>query len=388
MSFIPYGKQEILQEDINSVIDVLKSPFITQGPKVSEFEEKIAKYVYAKYAVSTNSATSALHIACLSLGLKKGDFLWTSPISFVASSNCGIYCGAKIDFIDIDPKTYNIDINYLESKLKKTKKSKLPKIIIAVHFAGQSCDMEALHKLSLRYGFKIIEDASHALGGEYKGNKIGGCRYSDISIFSFHPVKPITTSEGGIATTNNQALAKKMKILRSHGITKDIEDFDDPKKDSPWYYEQQILGFNYRLNDISATLGISQLNRLDSYTKKRNKIAEKYNKHLEHLELKTPFIESYNYSAYHLYPILLTKNSGISRKKLVEKFLDSKIGVQIHYIPIHLQPFYARFGFKKGDFKEAEQYYKNTISLPIFPNLSDDEQDKVIKVLKKCVAKK
>lgn len=388
MKFIPYGRQEILQEDIDSVIEVLKSPLITQGPKIEEFEAKIVKYTNSKYAISLNSATSALHVSCLALGLKKGDWLWTTPISFVASSNCAIYCGAKVDFVDIDSKTYNMDMDYLESKLKKTKKHKLPKIIVAVHFAGQSCDMEALGMLSSKYGFRIIEDASHALGGKHKNRTIGDCKFSDVSVFSFHPVKPITTAEGGIVTTNDASIAKKIQMLRSHGITKNKEDFDNKDKISPWYYEQQIIGFNYRMSDISAALGISQLARLDPYTQKRNEIAKTYDKKLKKLELITPFIEKHNYSAYHLYPILLTKESGISRKKLVKEFIDSKIGVQIHYIPIHLQPFYARFGFKKGDFKEAEKYYKNTISLPIFPSMKENEQDRVIELLKAMVNKK
>ncbi|CAM2781842.1 UDP-4-amino-4,6-dideoxy-N-acetyl-beta-L-altrosamine transaminase [Helicobacter burdigaliensis] len=386
---IPYGKQEITKEDEKAVLEALHSPFITQGPKVVEFEEAIAKEVGAEYAVGFNSATSALHCACLALGLREGDFLWTTPISFVASSNCGIYCGAKVDFVDINPKTYNLDVKLLEKKLKNTKKSKLPKVLVAVHFAGQSCDMEALFKLSLKYGFKIIEDASHALGGKYRTYPIGCCKFSDISIFSFHPVKIITSAEGGMATCKEEKYAKKMQMLRSHGITKIKEDLNKKSANNEgWYYEEQIIGFNYRLSELHASLGLSQLNRLKSYVKRRNELARIYHEALADLELILPFVEAYNYNAYHLYPILLTKKSGIKRRELFDIFHKEGVGVQVHYIPIHLQPFYARFGFKKGDFKNAESYYKKTLTLPLFPTLKEEEQQKVIRILKENVAKK
>lgn len=384
---IPYGKQEILDSDINAVVETLKSPFITQGPKVQEFEKEVAKKVKAEFSISFNSATSALHCAALALGLRKGDWLWTSTNSFVASANCGIYCEAKVDFVDINPKTYNLSVEALKLKLKRTKKHKLPKVLVVVHFAGQSCDMESIFKLSLKYGFKIIEDASHALGGSYRTYPIGSCAFSDITIFSLHPVKIITAAEGGIATTNNAKYAKKMQMLRSHGITKDSDDFER-KKQEYWYYEQQIIGFNYRLSEIHAALGLSQLARLESYVQKRNALAKIYNENLSDLELTLPFIESHNYSAFHLYVIVLNKKSGIKRKDLFEKLINAGIGVQVHYIPIHLQPFYARFGFKKGDFKNAESYYKNTITLPLFPTLSKQEQQKVINLLKDSIHKK
>ncbi len=384
---IPYGKQEILEEDIHAVIEALKSPFITQGPKGQEFEQKIAQKVNAKFGISFNSATSALHCAALALGLKEGDWLWTTPNSFVASANCGIYCGAKVDFVDIDPQTYNMDAKKLAKKLKDTPKHKLPKVLVAVHFAGQSCDMESLYNLSKIYHFKIIEDASHALGGSYRTFPIGCCQFSDITIFSLHPVKIITCAEGGIATTNNTKYADNMQMLKSHGITKKIEDFKG-KNAGAWYYEQQILGFNYRLSELHAALGISQLERLESYVSKRNELVKIYNEALGDLELILPYIAPYNYSAFHLYVILLTKKSGIKRKDLFAELQEAGIGVQVHYIPIHLQPFYKQFGFKKGDFKVAESYYKCAISLPLFPTLTPQEQQKVIMTLKKFVRAK
>lgn len=381
---IPYGKQEITQCDIKAVVDVLQSPFITQGPQVKAFESAIANKVNAKYASAFNSATSALHCAVLALGLRKNDYLWTSPISFVASSNCALYCKAKVDFVDINPKTYNMDVDLLEAKLRNSKKNKLPKVLVAVHFGGQSCDMERIFALSREFDFKIIEDASHALGGKYKGFRIGSCKFSDISIFSFHPVKIITSAEGGIATTNSEKYHHKMELLKSHGITKNKKDFYK-KSNAPWYYEEQILGYNYRLSELHAALGLSQLERLEQYVAKRNALAKKYNEALKDLALITPFIEDFNFSAFHLYPIVLKKNCGIKRKALFKEFLKADIYPQVHYIPIHLQPFYQRFGFKKGDFKNAESYYKRAISLPLFPSIREDEQDKVIEILRKLI---
>ncbi|TLD89311.1 UDP-4-amino-4,6-dideoxy-N-acetyl-beta-L-altrosamine transaminase [Helicobacter sp. MIT 05-5294] len=392
---IPYGKQEITQSDIDAVVETLKSPFITQGPKTQEFEQKVAQKVGAEFGVSFNSATSALHCAALALGLGKGDWLWTTPNSFVASANCGIYCGAKVDFVEIHPRTYNLDARKLEKKLKSTPKHKLPKVLVAVHFAGQSCDMKRIWKLSKKYHFKIIEDASHALGGSYRELPIGCCKFSDITIFSFHPVKIITCAEGGIATTNNPKYVRKMQMLRSHGITKDSEDFVGSfmvgfKGDNAgaWYYEQQLLGFNYRLSELHAALGISQLERLEAYVAKRNELVRTYNESLKDLELTLPFVAPYNYSAFHLYVVLLNKKSGIKRRELFAKLQEEGIGAQVHYIPIHLQPFYAHFGFKKGDFKVAESYYKHAITLPLFPTLTAQEQQKVIDTLRNCVCKK
>lgn len=384
---IPYGKQEIIESDINAVVEALKSPLITQGPKAQEFEEKIASKVGAQFGVSFNSATSALHCAALALGLGKGDWLWTTPNSFVASANCGIYCGAKVDFVDIDARTYNLDTKALEKKLKNTPKHKLPKVLVAVHFAGQSCEMREIYRLSQIYRFKIIEDASHALGGSYRKFPIGCCKFSDITIFSFHPVKIITCAEGGIATTNNEKYARKMQMFKSHGITKDSADLKY-KTQGAWYYEQQFLGFNYRLSELHAALGVSQLARLEEYVRTRNALVKTYNENLSNLELILPFVMPHNYSAFHLYVIVLTKKSGITRKELFDKLQAAGIGAQVHYIPIHLQPFYRQFGFKKGDFKKAESYYKNTISLPLFPTLSEQEQQKVIAILQKSVCEK
>lgn len=384
---IPYGKQEILNTDIQAVVEVLNASLITQGPKAQEFEQKVAKCVKAEFGVSFNSATSALHCAVLALGLRRGDWLWTSPNSFVASANCGIYCDAKVDFVDIHPKTYNLDAKALAKKLQNTKKHKLPKVLVVVHFAGQSADMEEIYKLAQKYHFKIVEDASHALGGKYKKYPIGSCKFSDITIFSFHPVKIITTAEGGIATTNNKKYAQKMQLLKNHGITKNPLDFER-KNQGGWYYEQQIIGFNYRLSELHAALGITQLERLESYVQQRNALAKTYNNALKDLELTLPFVESYNYSAFHLYVIVLNEHSNIKRKALFKKLQDSGIGAQIHYIPIHLQPFYMRFGFKKGDFKNAESYAKNTITLPLYPTLSKEEQQKVIAILRENIAKK
>ena len=387
IKMIPYGKQEITQSDIDAVVEALKSPLITQGPKAQEFEEKVANKVGAQFGVSFNSATSALHCAALALGLGKGDYLWTTPNSFVASANCGIYCGAKVDFVDINPQTYNLDAEKLEKKLKSTPKHRLPKVLVAVHFAGQSCDMESIRTLSRIYQFKVIEDASHALGGSYGEFPIGCCKFSDITIFSFHAVKIITSAECGMETTNSPKLAKKMQMLKSHGITKDSADLKR-KTQGAWYYEQQMLGFNYRLSELHAALGISQLARLEDYVRTRNALVKTYNENLRDLELITPFVASYNYSAFHLYVIVLTPKSGIKRKELFAKLQNAGIGVQVHYIPIHLQPFYKKFGFKKGDFKIAESYYKNAISLPLFPTLSEQEQQKVIAILRENVAKK
>lgn len=384
---IPYGKQEITQSDIQAVVEALKSPLITQGPKAQELEQKIAQRVGVEFSVSFNSATSALHCAALALGLKRGDWLWTTPNSFVASANCGIYCGAKVDFVDIHPRTYNLDVQKLEKKLNRTPKHKRPKVLVAVHFAGQSCDMESLYHLSKMYQFKIIEDASHALGGSYYKFPIGSCKFSAITIFSFHPVKIITCAEGGIATTNNEKYASKMQQFKSHGITKKIESFKG-KNAGAWYYEQQTLGFNYRLSELHAALGISQLERLESYVSKRNELVKIYNEALCDLELTLPYVASYNYSAFHLYVILLNKKSGIKRKELFAKLQKAGIGAQVHYIPIHLQPFYRQFGFKKGDFKEAESYYKRAISLPLFPTLTPQEQQKVITILRESVCQR
>lgn len=380
---IPYGRQDISQTDIDAVVEVLRSDFLTQGPKVPLFEKTVAEYCGAKHAVAVNSATSALHIACLALGLGKGDFLWTTPITFVASANCGLYCGAEVDFVDIDPRTYNLSPQALEAKLVKAEKEKrLPKVVVAVHLCGQVCDMESIYRLSQKYGFRIIEDASHAIGGKYKSEPVGGCRYSDITIFSFHPVKIITTAEGGMALTNEQALSVKMELLRSHGVTRDPELMTQAP-DGPWYYQQIDLGFNYRMTDLQAALGISQLARLDKYVSRRHELSHRYNESLKNLPITLPRQHPDSYSGLHLYVIRLQREkSPITHRELFEALRAAGIGVNLHYIPVHTQPYYQHRGFQIGDFPEAEAYYREAISLPLYPTLSDDWQDEVISTLK------
>ena len=383
--FIPYGKQSINTNDIEYVKKALESSLITQGPLTQEFEKKIAEKVNAKYGVSTNSATSALHIACKALDLVKGDILWTSPITFVASANCAIYCQAKVDFVDIDPKTGLLCINKLKEKLAYSKKNNcLPKIVIPVHLAGNSCDMEEIANLSKIYNFKIIEDASHAIGGKYKNEYIGNCKYSSISIFSFHPVKIMTTGEGGMATTNNIDLFKKMKKISSHGIVKDPKDFIFKNAD-PWAYEQQTIGYNYRLTDIQAALGLSQLSRLDKFVEKRNILFNKYLKLLKKEPLRFLEIPKYNYSALHLGVVLFDNKKKSFHKLVFQKMRSKNIGVQLHYQPVHLQPFYRKLGFKIGDFPNAESYGNNAMSIPLFPNLSVDQQCYVADTLSKSI---
>lgn len=378
---IPYGKQDITDEDIKAVTTILKSDFLTQGPAVPKFENSISKYVDSKYAIAANSATSALHIACLALGLTKGDILWTSPNSFVASSNCGLYCGATVDFVDIDLDTYNICLDALEQKLIKSKKNNsLPKIVVPVHLCGQSCDMRRIKSLSNEYGFKVIEDASHCIGGKYEDLPIGNCKYSDICIFSFHPVKIITTGEGGIATTNDKNLAEKLELFRSHGITRNR---DLMQKDlGPWYYEQLVLGLNYRMTDIQAALGYSQLSRIETIIKKRHQIAERYYKLLDKLPLILPKQSSDSYSSFHLFVIRLKLDEiNHTHRQVFESMQKKGIGVNLHYIPIHTHPFYKSLGFKEGDFPNAEKYASEAISIPVFPQLVEELQDEVIAAL-------
>jgi len=383
---IPYGRQDITQEDIDAVVDVLRSDFLTQGPVVPQFEEAVRLHVGADYAVAVNSATSALHVACLALGLGPGDWLWTSPITFVASANCGLYCGAKVDFVDIDPRTYNLSPSVLEDKLLAAEKEgKLPKVLVAVHLCGQSCEMESIHALCQKYNVKIIEDASHAIGGMYKGESIGNCRYSDITVFSFHPVKIITTGEGGMALTNDDYLAEKMSLYRSHGITRD-EKLMTHAPDGPWYYQQVALGFNYRMTDMQAALGLSQMSRLNEFVCKRHELANRYNKKLSQIPVVTPFQGVDNYSSYHLYVIRL-KLTKISKShiKIFNLLRENDIGVNLHYIPVYRQPYYEAMGFSDNDFPEAKSYYSEAISLPIYPELSYGQQDKVIEVLSLAV---
>ena len=383
---IPYGRQDINNEDIESIVKVLKSNYLTQGPVVPNFEKLISKYCSSKYSVAVTSATAALHLSCLALGLKKDDYLWTSPISFVASANCARYCCAKVDFVDINPTTYNLDPDLLEKKLEEAEKiNKLPKIVIPVHLCGHSADMEKIYKLSKKYNFKIIEDASHAIGGRYKDFQVGSCKYSDITVFSFHPVKIITTGEGGVATTNNLEIANKIRLLRSHGITRDEKTMVS-KPHGAWYYQQLALGYNYRMTDIQAALGISQLSRISDFISKRSAISKTYYEQLKDLPLKTPIQKSYVKSTWHLYVIRIDNNlSKTKHKELFQKLRNQNILVNLHYIPIHLQPYYSELGFKKGDFPNAEEYYKEAISLPIFTTLTRDDQELVVNNIKKLV---
>ena len=384
---IPYGRQDIHQQDINAVVEVLKSDFLTQGPKVPAFEQAVKEACNAKYALAVNSATSALHIACIALGLEKGDWLWTTPNTFVASANCGLYCGAQIDFVDIDPKTYNLCAKELEKKLIIAEEAgKLPKIVVPVHFSGQPCDMQSIHNLSKKYGFKIIEDASHAIGGQYRGEPIGNCRYSDITVFRFHPVKIVTTAEGGMAVTNSALLAEKLDLLRSHGITRNSSLMTKPM-DGPWYYEQVGLGFNYRMTELQAALGVSQITRLDSFVAKRHEIAQRYNELLAGLPITLPWQHADGYSGLHLYVIRLQLDK-ISKTHLevFEGMREAGILVNLHYIPVHMQPYYQAMGFKAGRFPQAEQYYKEAMSIPMFPTMTKEQQDKVIVTLKELLS--
>jgi UDP-4-amino-4,6-dideoxy-N-acetyl-beta-L-altrosamine transaminase len=388
---IPYGRQDISQADIEAVVAVLQSDFLTQGPKVPLFEQTVAKHVGAKHALAVNSATSALHIACLALGLGQGDWLWTTPITFVASANCGLYCGAQVDFVDIDPCTYNLCAKALEVKLINAEKTgKLPKILVAVHLCGQPCDMAAIHALGEKYGFKIIEDASHAIGGKYKGDFIGNSRYSDITVFSFHPVKIITTAEGGMALTNCDKLANKMELLRSHGITRDPAQMTHAP-DGPWYYQQIDLGYNYRMTELQAALGISQMHRLDSYVARRHQLAQRYNKLLSGLPLITPWEHPDGYSGLHLYVIRLQLDKiNKTHRQVFEALREQGISVNLHYIPVHIQPYYARLGAQVGyhatSFPQANAYYEQAISLPLYATLSDAQQDVVAGALRTSLA--
>ncbi len=383
---IPYGRQDISQADIDAVVAVLKSDFLTQGPQVPLFEQTVAGHVGAKHALAVNSATSALHIACLALGLGPGDWLWTTPVTFVASSNCGLYCGAQVDFVDIDPRTYNLCPQALEVKLLAAESAgKLPKVLVAVHLCGQPCDMAAIHALGQKYGFKIIEDASHAIGGKYKGDFIGNCRYSDITVFSFHPVKIITTAEGGMALTNSDYLAAEMALLRSHGITRDTSQMSHAP-DGPWYYQQIGLGYNYRMTELQAALGVTQMKRLDAFVVRRHQLAQRYDQLLAALPVTTPWQHQDSYSGFHLYVVRLQLGKITqTHLKVFEALREQGIGVNLHYIPIHIHPYYQRMGFKEGNYPQAEQYYAEAISLPMFHNLSDSQQDQVVGALQKVL---
>ena len=382
MTMIPYGRQDINQVDIDAVVEVLRSDFLTQGPVVPAFERAVAKYCGAQHAVAVNSATSALHIACLALGVGKGDVVWTTPITFVASANCALFCGASIDFVDIDPHTYNLSVERLKEKLAHAEKTgKLPKAVIPVHLCGQPCDMAAIHALGRQFGFKIIEDASHAIGGKYKDEPIGNCKYSDITVFSFHPVKIITTAEGGMALTNNVEVAKKMALYRSHGITRE-PDCMTRKPDGSWYYQQVELGFNYRMSELQAALGVSQMMRLDAYVTHRHQLARRYDELLATLPVTIPWQHPDSYSGLHLYPVRLKLSKIAKTHSQIFEYLRAQgIGVNLHYIPIHTQPYYERMGFKVGDFPRAESYYAEAISLPMYSGLKEEQQNEVIRQL-------
>ena len=384
---IPYGRQEISEGDIEAVVRVLRSDWLTQGPAVPAFEEAVARYCGGGHAVAVNSGTSALHLACLALGVGPGDRVWTSAITFAASANCALYCGARADFVDIDPRTYNMSVGALAAKLERARSAgALPKVVIPVHLCGQPCDMAAIHALGQRYGFRIVEDASHAIGARYRGGPIGDCRYSDIAVFSFHPVKVMTTAEGGMAMTNDAALAKRMQLLRTHGITRDAGDMTRTP-DGPWYYEQVALGFNYRMTDMQAALGLSQLARVDTYVATRNRIAARYDALLAELPVVTPWQHPDGLSARHLYVVRLELGEmRRSHREAFESMRRAGVGVNLHYIPVYRQPYYATLGANGDDCIEAERYYAEAITLPLYPALAGAQQDQVVGALREACA--
>ncbi|MCX7259430.1 MAG: UDP-4-amino-4,6-dideoxy-N-acetyl-beta-L-altrosamine transaminase [Burkholderiales bacterium] len=388
-NIIPYGRQSISEADIQAVVDVLRSDFLTQGPVVPAFEEAVATYCQVRHGVAVSNATAALHIACLSIGLGPSDWLWTSPITFVASANCGLYCGAKVDFVDIDPHTFNMSVVALEKKLIVAKiKGMLPKVVVPVHMCGQPCEMEAIHALSIKYGFKIIEDASHAIGAKYKGEPVGNCRYSDITVFSFHPVKIITTAEGGLAVTNQTELAQKMNLLRSHGISSTPSDMEKRPADEIWNYQQIDLGFNYRMTEMQAALGLSQLQKLDHFVATRQSIAWFYDQALSSVDIQTPWQHPDGLSSFHLYPIQLTATSGISQQTLYQELTQAGVNVNLHYIPVYRQPHYARLGFKPGYCPHAEDYFKSSISIPLYASMTSTQQHRVLELIQSlCLPK-
>jgi UDP-4-amino-4,6-dideoxy-N-acetyl-beta-L-altrosamine transaminase len=387
MNAIPYGRQDINQADIDAVVAVLRSDFLTQGPVVPAFEKAVADYCGAQHAVAVNSATSALHIACLALGVGKGDSVWTTSITFVASANCALYCGATVDFVDIDPRTYNLSVDCLAEKLALAEKTgNLPKVVIPVHLCGQPCDMAGIHALSQQYGFKIIEDASHAIGGKYKGEPIGNGSYSDITVFSFHPVKIITSGEGGMAVTNDATLAKHMRLLRSHGISSTAADMQPRPAQEIWNYQQIDLGFNYRMADLQAALGLSQIQRLDVFVTQRHAIAKRYNQLLSALPVLTPWQHADSYSGYHLYVIRLELNEiNKTQRQVYDALHAAEILVNVHYIPVYRQPYYEQMGFSAGHCPQAEQYYSEAISIPLYPGLTALQQDRVVAVIRMAV---
>jgi UDP-4-amino-4,6-dideoxy-N-acetyl-beta-L-altrosamine transaminase len=382
---IPYGRQTISEADIESVVQVLRSDFLTQGPQVPAFEALVARSVDAPHAIAVNSATSALHMACLALDLGPGDWLWTSPNSFVASANCGLYCGAQVDFVDIDPRTFNMSAQALADKLAHAKREgRLPKVVIPVHFAGQSADMAAIASLAHEYDFKVIEDASHAIGSRWQGTHVGACLHSDITVFSFHPVKIITTAEGGLLTTRDAAIAQRLADLRSHGITREVARLECADQGG-WYYEQQSLGYNYRMTELQAALGASQMAELGRFIARRHELVARYEDGFQGVPVVRPWQHPDSHSAFHLYVIQVAEGARLNRRQLFDALRGAGILVNVHYIPIHLQPFYLRMGFHAGDFPVAEAYYARAISLPLYAGLSEADQDFVIQKIKEFV---
>jgi UDP-4-amino-4,6-dideoxy-N-acetyl-beta-L-altrosamine transaminase len=388
-NIIPYGRQSISEADIQAVIDVMRSDFLTQGPVVPAFEQAVATYCRVRHGVAASNATAALHIACLALELGSGDWLWTSAITFVASANCGLYCGAQVDFVDIDPHTFNMSPVALEIKLIAAKRQgKLPKVVVPVHMCGQPCDMAAIHALSIKYGFKIIEDASHAIGAKYQDEPVGSCKYSDITVFSFHPVKIITTAEGGMAVTNQAALAQKMNLLRSHGISSTPDALEPRPSGEIWNYQQVDLGFNYRMTEIQAALGLSQLQKLDQFVATRQSIASYYDYSFSLVDIQTPWQHPDSLSSFHLYPIQVTATSGISQEALYQALTHAGVKVNLHYIPVYRQPYYARMGFKLGYCPHAEDYFKSSLSIPVYASMTEAQQHRVVDLIQSlCHAK-
>jgi UDP-4-amino-4,6-dideoxy-N-acetyl-beta-L-altrosamine transaminase len=380
---IPYGRQDVTQADIEAVVEVLRSDFLTQGPAVPRFEQAVTRRTGAAHGVAVNSATSALHVACTALGLVPGDRLWTVPNTFVASANCARYCGADVDFVDIDPETWNLSVPALQEKLLAARRAgALPRIVVPVHFAGQPTDQEAIAGLAREFGFRILEDASHSVGASRNGEAVGSCRWSDVTVFSFHPVKIVTTAEGGIALTNDPGLAASMQMLRTHGITRDPGRLRDGGDSPPaWHYEQQLLGYNYRMTDLHAALGLSQLGRLDDYVQRRNELARRYDRALDGMPLQRPHVARGNLSAFHLYVVRLRDAAGGRRRRVFDALRARGIGVNVHYTPVHLQPYYRALGFRAGMFPEAEAHGAAAITLPLHPRLKEQDQDRVVEAL-------
>lgn len=384
--YIPYGRQHITQKDINAVVDVLRSDWLTQGPTLEQFEKSVADYCGAKYAVAVSNATAALHLAAMAAGITSGDSLWTSPNTFVASANCGLYCGATVDFVDIDPRTYNLDVVALKLKLEiAEREDTLPKVLVAVHLAGQSCDMQQISMLAQKYNFTVVEDASHAIGGRYRDEPIGACSFSDMAVFSFHPVKIITTGEGGMVLTNRADLYEKLIRLRTHGITRNYEAMTEDSH-GPWYYQQLDLGYNYRLTDLQAALGKSQMQSLDKFVERRRMLSQRYDQLLIDLPLILPWQHPDTDSSWHLYIVrIVPEKLNKTHRQIFEALRQKKIGVNLHYIPVHTQPYYQNLGFSWGDFPQSEKYYREAISLPLYYDLTEHNQDRVVKILRETL---